>query len=152
MSTDSFHHQVEMSLKKQKKTLDFNDFEDAVQNSNRGKVDLKVMDHTSFYDWKDYKSAQKLQKENRTLLKDIVCIKVEREKFKLQFKTKLADTENEELDFLCKKNMKKNGIPIALPKEKLCGVLKEKVDSILHNLSQILPENRKKFWKNLQYL
>lgn len=103
--------------------------------------------HTSFHDWKDYKSVQKLQKANRTLLKDIVCIKVEREKFKLQFKTKLTDIEYRELDFLCKKN----GIPIALQKLKPCGVPKQKVDSILQNLSQILPENRKQFWQNLEY-
>ena len=152
MSADSFHHQVEMALKKQKKTYDFNDFEYAVKSSNSGKVDVNVIDHTSFYSWKDFKSVQKLQKQNRILLKDIVCIKAERGKFILNFKTKLTDTQYQELDFLCKKNMKKDGIPIALPKIKPCGVAREKVESILQNLDQILPENRKLFWKNLEYL
>jgi len=41
--------------------------------------------------------------------------------------------------------MKKDGIPIALPKIKPCGVAREKVESILQNLDQILPENRKLF-------
>lgn len=45
MSADSFHHQVKLSLKKQKKTLDFEDFEKAVQNANKGKVDVKVMNY-----------------------------------------------------------------------------------------------------------
>lgn len=49
MSADSFHQQVELALKKQKKTLDLNDFEEAVQSANKGKVDVKVMNYTNFY-------------------------------------------------------------------------------------------------------
>lgn len=60
---DSFHHQVELALKKQKKTYDVNDFEHAVKSSNSGKVDVNVMDHTSFYNWKCFTSVQKLQKK-----------------------------------------------------------------------------------------
>jgi len=67
----------------------------------------------------------------------------------LQYKTNLTETEFKELDFICKKNMKKNGILMALPKVKPCGVAKEKVESILQNLKDILPENRKLFWENL---
>lgn len=63
-------------------------------------------------------------------MKDIVRIKSERGKFILNFKTKLTDTEYQELDFLYKKNMKKDGIPIALPKIKPCGVAREKVENI----------------------
>lgn len=116
-----------------------------VQSANKGKVNPKVMDYTLFYDWKDYNSAQKLPKENRSLLKDIVCIKFERGKFTLQFKTKLTDTEYQKLDFRYKKNMKKNELPTVLHKIKLRGVTKEKVESIPKNLSQIHPENRKLF-------
>lgn len=101
MSADSFHHQVEISLTKQKKTYDFNDFEDALKSANKGKVDVKVMGHISFYDWKDYKPSQKILKQNRVLLKDIVCVKAERGKFTLQYKTKLTD--NDYLVFMQKK-------------------------------------------------
>jgi len=37
-------------------------------------------------------------------------------------------------------------------KIKPCGVPKEKTDSILKNLNQIIPENRKIFWENLNHL
>jgi len=38
MSADSFHHQVELSLKKSGKVYDFNDFVSCVQDANSGKV------------------------------------------------------------------------------------------------------------------
>lgn len=47
MAADSFHHSVELSLKKQGKTYDFQDFVDAVKNS-RKEVDVKFMEHTEF--------------------------------------------------------------------------------------------------------
>ncbi|KAF0711041.1 Uncharacterized protein FWK35_00030690, partial [Aphis craccivora] len=106
MSADSFHHQVEVALTKQNKTYDFNDFEDALKSTNKGKVDVKI----------DYKSSQKL-KQCRVLLKDIL-----RGKFVLLY-------------------LQKNGMLMALPKVKPCGVAKEKVESILQNLKDILPEN-----------
>jgi len=148
MSADSFHHQVDMALKKQNKTYDLNDFEDALKSTNKGKVYVNVIEHDSFYDWIDYKSSQKL-KQCSVLLKEIVCIKAERGKFVLRYKTKLTEMEFKELDFICKKNMKKNDILMALPKVQPCGVAKEKVESILQNLKDILPENRKLFWENL---
>lgn len=51
---------------------------------------MKVIGHSSFYDWKDYKSSQKFLRQNRVLLKDIVCIKVKIEKFTLHYKIKLT--------------------------------------------------------------
>lgn len=38
---DSFHHQVELSLKHQKKTYDFDDIAEAVGAANKRNVDLK---------------------------------------------------------------------------------------------------------------
>lgn len=43
MSADSFHHQVELSLKRKKKVFDFEDFVGAVQNSNSGRVNVVQM-------------------------------------------------------------------------------------------------------------
>jgi len=82
----------------------------------------------------------------------MVCIKADRGMFTLKFKTKHTDNEYQEMDFLCKKNMKSKGIPNPIGKTKLCGVSKEKTDSILNNINQILPENRKIFWENLNHL
>lgn len=109
---------------------------------------MKVMGHNSFYNWIDYKSSQKL-KQHCVLLKDIVCIKAERGKFILHYKTKLTETEYKELDFICKQNIKPNAFLMALLKVKPCGVAKEKVESILQNFKDILSENLKFFWENL---
>lgn len=40
MSADSFHHQVELSMKKMGKIYDFFDFEKCIRNSNTGRVDV----------------------------------------------------------------------------------------------------------------
>jgi len=60
MSADSFHHQVELSLKRQKKTYDFEDFGKAVEAANKGNVNIKKMSFSDFVQWKDYKAQQKL--------------------------------------------------------------------------------------------
>jgi len=49
MSADSFHHQVELSLKRQKKTYDFEDFAKAVGAANKGNVNLKKMIYSDFF-------------------------------------------------------------------------------------------------------
>lgn len=150
MSADSFHHQVEAALKKQKKTYDFKDFSDAVQSANKSKVEVKEMKHTDFFLWKDFKSQQKLQKaENRLYLADIVSIKAVRGSYVLKCKTDLEQDDYITLDFLCKKNMKKNGIATPSPLSAPCGVPLEKRESILKNLDTVLPKNRKQFWEEL---
>lgn len=59
------------------------------------------------------------------------------------------DEEYSELDFLRKNVMKINGMPHPTSLTKPQGVLQEKRDSILQNLSQVLPANRKIFWENI---
>nr|CAH7754007.1 unnamed protein product [Callosobruchus chinensis] len=49
MSADAFHHQVELSLKKSRKVLDFDDFKSAVQQSNSSKVNVKEMKIEDFF-------------------------------------------------------------------------------------------------------
>lgn len=150
MSADHFHHQVEQSLKKQKKTYDFSDFSQAVKNANKGKVDVKEMCHRDFYLWKDNKSQQKLQKStNKVLLREIVALKAIRGSFFLMYKKKFGE-EYEKLDFLNLKSQKKIEKPSTLVKP--CGFSQVKRDSILSNLKQVIPENRKMFWENLDVL
>lgn len=50
MSADSFHHQVELSLKRNPKVFDFNDFKTAVQQSNSSKVDVIDMKIENFFE------------------------------------------------------------------------------------------------------
>ncbi|KAG5885830.1 hypothetical protein JTB14_017200 [Gonioctena quinquepunctata] len=50
MSADSFHHQVELSMKKSGNIYDFNDFHEAVQRANSGKVDVISMTPSHFSD------------------------------------------------------------------------------------------------------
>ena len=106
MSADSFHHQVEQSLKHQKKTYDFEDFVKAVGAGNKSRVDVKFMNYFYFYLWIDYKSQQKLHKSsNRVLLKNVVSIKAVRNKFILYTKFNFEE-EYAELDFLKNSVMK----------------------------------------------
>ncbi|KAE9542495.1 hypothetical protein AGLY_003356 [Aphis glycines] len=52
--------------------MNYPDFSaDLQKRANKGEVDVEVMDYTNFYDWKDYKSTQKLLKADLTLLKDM---------------------------------------------------------------------------------
>lgn len=148
MAADSFHHSVELSLKKRGKVYDFQDFVDAVKSS-RKKVDVKVMDHTDFYLWKDYTSHTKLIKDpERLYMADIVQVVASRGKRTISCKTSFKSNNCKELDFLMQKAIKK-GMPAPEHAAQPCGFPKEKRDKILKDLGQVIPENRKLFWKNM---
>ncbi|KAG5867513.1 hypothetical protein JTB14_036576 [Gonioctena quinquepunctata] len=153
MSADSFHHQVELSLKRQGKTYDFDDFVQAVGTSRKSKIDVKSMTHKDFYLWKDFKSQTKLNKDlNHPRLSNIVQIKASRGNYIVQYKTSLTEDEDfKNLDFLCKKAMKKSG-PLLAPVTscaKPCGFSQSKKTKLLKALDGIIPANRKNFWVNL---
>lgn len=153
MAADSFHHQVELSLKKQGKTYDFEDFVSAVRNVKlKNKVEVKTMNYTDFYLWKDLKSQQKLKQDrNRPLLSNIRQLKATRGYFVLKYKNSFRPDEDfKTLDFLCKKVMKKS--VLLSPVSSLSnpsGFPKSKKDALLNLLGDIIPESRKNFWKNL---
>ncbi|KAK4873128.1 hypothetical protein RN001_015157 [Aquatica leii] len=153
MSADSFHHQVELSMKKKQKIYDFDDFSDAVGSACKGNVEVKKMEHNDFYKWKNLTSQQKLKQSsnnNRPYLSDIVQIMAERGKFTLQYKNHFNEESTKTLDFLMKKAMKKKEILRSVNcLERPHGFPKEKKESILKQLDNLLPENRKLFWKNL---
>lgn len=65
MSADSFHHQVELSMKKMGKVYDFFDFDMCIRNCNKGRVDTKVMEVKNFSDWKSECSSFKLKKQDK---------------------------------------------------------------------------------------
>ncbi|KAL5242697.1 hypothetical protein ACI65C_010107 [Semiaphis heraclei] len=148
MSADNFHHQVETSLKKRKKIYDFNDFSDAIKYAKKDKIIVKQMQIEDFYLWKDNKSQLKTSKSaNRVLLRDIVAIRAERSNFNLLYKTDLKKNDYQILDFLNKRHLKTTAMPGH--KNEPCGIPITKKTDILEQLKQVLPENRKPFWKNL---
>lgn len=151
MSADSFHHQVELSLKKQGKTYDFPDFVDAVAQANKGKADVKSMEFQDFFNWKSFVSQQKLkQQPNRVYLTDIVQITARRGEFSLLFKVSYCKFEPANcLDFLQIKAAKVNGMKLPNSLSGPRGFPTEKRDNILQNLSQVMPDNRKDLWRNI---
>lgn len=89
---------------------------------------------------------------NFSRLSDFVQIKATQGQYILQYKTSLTDEEGfKNLDFLCKKAMKKSE-PLLAPVAscpKPCGFSKSKQEKLLKALDRIIPENRKHFWVNL---
>lgn len=154
MSADSFHHQVELSMKRKQKIYDFEDFTEAVANSCSGKVNVKKMEHFDFFKWQNFTSQQKLNKcENgRPYLSDIVKVVAERGKFTLQYHNDF-DEAPKTLDFLMNKKMKKKEIlkPVCCIQNPR-GFPKDKKENIIKQLDNLLPETRKLFWKNLPIL
>ncbi|CAG9829587.1 unnamed protein product [Diabrotica balteata] len=133
MSADSFHHQVELSLKKKKKVYDYHDFVKAVKTCNLNRVVVKEMGVSDFLIWKDLSSQSKLKKtESRIYLSQIVKVIVKRESKILH--VKIDDSEDLiEMDFLQAKVLK-SGIKDPIPVTKPSGIAKKRKEQILKNL------------------
>lgn len=153
MAADSFHHQVELSLKRQNKTYDFEDFVSAICKARKkNKVEVKIMSYKDFYFWNDLKSQAKVKQDiNRPLLAPIKQLKATRGCFVLKYRNSFDSNEEfKTLDFLCKKATKKSGLVTPLTSlTQACGFPKSKKDALNILLNDIIPENRKDFWKNL---
>ncbi|KAK5639423.1 hypothetical protein RI129_011915 [Pyrocoelia pectoralis] len=80
MAADSFHHKVELSMKRMgNKLYDFQDFISAVKEASKH-TEVLAMDLTNFHKWVDYSSQYKLKQiVPRPYIHDVVHIKVERE-------------------------------------------------------------------------
>lgn len=149
MSADSFHHQVEESLKRQKKTYDFTDFVAAVEKCNRGKVFIKKMILEDFYLWEDMSSAAKIKKHTqRPYLADITEILVKKGDLNLHYKTS-EDEEFKPVDFIMKKCIRHNCISKPRQKTEANGFEREKVETMLKQVGNLMPENRRRFWITL---
>ncbi|XP_072162574.1 uncharacterized protein [Bemisia tabaci] len=149
MSADSFHHQVELALKRQGKTYDFGDFASAVAAANNGKNLVIPMQHQEFFNWVDYASQAKLKNAAvRVYLKDIVYLKAVRGDFQLYYKSSY-DGDFKTLDFLKKIAAKTDGMPVPSHLSRPRGFPSAKKEKILSELKGIIPDNRKKFWLDL---
>lgn len=77
MAADSFHHQVERSLKQMGKVYDFTDFSNAVKNAAPN-VKIITMEINDFYNWQNGTSQYKLKKLNpRPYLNQMVQVEGE---------------------------------------------------------------------------
>lgn len=86
-SADSFHHQVEESLKRQRKTYDFFIFETSVKSSNKGEVQIKSMQLNDFHLWKNLYSVYKNKKQKLKLyIAKITELKMKRNKYEINYK------------------------------------------------------------------
>ncbi|KAG5900557.1 hypothetical protein JTB14_022864 [Gonioctena quinquepunctata] len=150
MSADSFHHQVELSLKRNPKVFDFNDFKNAVQQSNSSKVDVIDMKIENFFEWQDLSSKYKLQRISpKPYLHDMVFVQFQRNKKSLWYKNKFSD-EPLELNFLTAKYYSKSNIPKAAQRNRNRGISAERKNNLISKLRPIIPANRLAFWEELQ--
>ncbi|KAK4882975.1 hypothetical protein RN001_006294 [Aquatica leii] len=150
MSADSFHHQVELSLKKQKKTYDFDDFVTAVTKANSKKVEVKTMQCTDFFKWQDFSSQTNIKNIDLCLyLANITQIVANREFFSLKYKLTNNSDNIYEMNVLQNRILKKR-LPSLKVFTSSCGVPRSKKETLLKNLKTIIPSNRLQFWKNLE--
>lgn len=94
MSADSFHHQVEQSLKRKGKVLDFADFVECVETSNSSRVQVVNMRVNDFYDYEDFSSKYKLGRLSpRVYLSDVVQASFTKGSTHLGYKTSFAGNQ-----------------------------------------------------------
>lgn len=149
MSADSFHHQVELSLKHQNKTYDFNDFCEAVQGANKGRVNVKRMSEFDFYCWTDWTSQHKIKKINpKPYLSNMARIRFKRGNRNM-FYSNGYDELYLELNFLQQKMVMCSTLPSPEIKGKCNGITVDKKNNITKNIIPLLPESRRLFWNNL---
>lgn len=149
MAADSFHHQVELSMKHSGKVCDFQDFVNCVKKANAGKVDVKEISGDDLFAWKDFTSKQKLKTRGDSMpyLKDIVKLTAERGKTSLMYSTNYDQPASEELNFLQAKCVKKFPMPDRI--NKVRGFNKAKKKDIVEKLCPLMPANRRGFWLSL---
>lgn len=148
MSADSFHHQVEKSLKQAGKVLDFDDFKFCVKKSNNSRVEVIEMNLHNFYDFKDYSSRFKMNKINpKPYLANFVEVDFRRGSKNLSYRTKFTG-ELIELNFMVAKHLKET---LPKPTVRLVpkGIDKDRKSKLLQKLPDIVPPNRLQFWQNL---
>lgn len=149
MSADSFHHQVELSMKYKGTLSDFKDFSDAVQAANSGKVTVLEMRINNFFNWIDQTSQVKIKKmQPRPYMTDITMILAERGKQYLTYFDNYNLEDPKTLSFL-KAKPERDGIPKPLPCTKARGINKNKKEGIINKLCPLMAEGRRQFWYNI---
>lgn len=148
MSADSFHHQVELSMKKMVKIYDFRDFKNAVESANSGKVHVHEMKINDFFTFNDCAASRKISMTKpRPYLNDMVQVKFTKGEYTINYKTSF-EGESINLDFI-KAGFLKNGFPLPTHKEEARGITSKRKRDIIQRLAKLMPPNRVKFWEEL---
>ena len=147
MSADSFHHGIELEMKKCPKgrVHDFPDFAEVVRKSNGGRVDIAEMKNEDFKDFKSAHSVHQLKKSN-TLLKDVFAVKFVRGSHKLHIKKSHDAQDFHEINFL--KKTFRCQMPGQL-RDANRGVSQSMKTEILQKLCPLMPETRRRFWEDI---
>lgn len=155
MSADNLHRQIEEALRQRPKVYDFTDFSGVVKKCNRGKMHCKEMNLADFRKWPDLASLYQMKKirtgngdANRPLLRDISVIIARRGFTNLFYKTDF-ESEEKELHFIAKKFLKPGSISAPTSSTTFRGIGQKRKDSILKNLSHLMPQHKLQFWLNL---
>ncbi|XP_031327380.1 uncharacterized protein LOC116160352 [Photinus pyralis] len=148
MAADSFHHKVELSMKKMgNKLYDFGDFVQAVKQASR-QTEVLPMELQHFFIWEDYTSQYKLSRINpRPYLNEIVQVSVHRGSLIMTYQNDF-DAPIIELDFLSAKITKNKKLPPPKKQQKVLGIPSKKKAAIIKNLGAIM-KNRLQFWNEL---
>ncbi|KAK4879538.1 hypothetical protein RN001_007684 [Aquatica leii] len=150
-AADSFHHQVELSLKRKKRVCDFNDFIATVKATqlNSTKVDVHVMELNNFYEFIDYTSKYKLRKlTSKIYMKDIVAFFFKRGSTLFSYKKDFSNNFMEVNDdiFL---NKYKNRLNKPIPCHTKKGITLQRKNTLISTLKSHIPDNRMQFWEEL---
>ena len=150
MSTDSFYHLVETSIKRKAEIYDFKDFENAIRQTNVRNFVVKSMTRWDFRDFKDQASPQKLKTLiSKPLMNDIKYLKAVRKSYTLQFRMNYDENvELAELDFLSAKVIK-----LGFSRPQIIGTYRgipeSKKKEIIETLVKHMPPSRRNFWYDL---
>lgn len=149
MSADSFHHQIELSMKQKGDVCDFSDFQEAVQAANSGKVEVCSMKVLDFFDWKDCSSQTKLRKVTpRAYISEITMVCATRGKNTIEYFRNYDENIPCELNFLTAQAMKQ-GVKKPECRKSPRGIPQVKKDGIVNKICPLMPKNRRQFWQSL---
>lgn len=148
MAADSFHHKVELSMKKMgNKLYDFGDFVQAVKAASH-QTEVLPMELQHFHIWEDYSSQYKLSRLNpRPYIHEMVQVSVRRGSYNMTYKNDF-DEPSIDMNFLTAKITKNRKLFPPKKQQKVLGVPLEKKNNIIKHLGGIM-KNRLQFWENL---
>lgn len=149
-STESFFHQVEVSLKRKGKIYDFKDFESAVRQASTRNPVLKSLTPWDFREFKDLSSPQKLKTLiSKPLMNDIRYLTAVRGSYILKYRMNYDDNVDlADLNFLQMK-ITKFGFTRPDIVGAFRGIPDDKKKEILDNLVKDMPISRRQFWYDL---
>lgn len=97
--------------------------------------------------WKNLSSCKLKKQTPKLYISKITEILVKRSDFHLYYKCNTNEVDWKELDFLQKKII--SDMPMPSIKAEPNGFEKQKVETIIKSLGDIIPENRRQFWLEL---